>query len=158
MNKEKEIFDEYGNYDFPTDAKQQEPNTATSQIEEMAVMVCRREPKAKTIEECRYCTFKGGACIEYDLAEVLYNAGYRKVGDDEIVLSFKQTQEYRQAVAEVKFMKDTIRKETVKEILSMIKSDFYSIGDGLYELTSRDIAQLAKKYGVEVEEWLIKNR
>jgi hypothetical protein len=35
-DKEKQIFDKYGNYDFPTDIKQDGLNTATTQIEEMA--------------------------------------------------------------------------------------------------------------------------
>jgi hypothetical protein len=34
-DKEKQIFDKYGNYDFPTELKQDGLNSATSQIEEM---------------------------------------------------------------------------------------------------------------------------
>ena len=36
MNKEKQIFDKHGNYDFPTEIKQEGLNVATSKIEEMA--------------------------------------------------------------------------------------------------------------------------
>lgn len=35
-DKENQIFDKYGNYDFPTEMKQEGLNTATTQIEEMA--------------------------------------------------------------------------------------------------------------------------
>lgn len=47
--EQKEIFDKYGNYNFPTDIKQDSPNTATTQIEEMASIMgeCK-----KTCTEC----------------------------------------------------------------------------------------------------------
>lgn len=39
FNDGKQIFDKYGNYNFPTDIKQKGLNVATSQIEEMAKVI-----------------------------------------------------------------------------------------------------------------------
>ena len=47
---------------------------------------------------------------------------------------------------------EEVRKETAIEILQEIASDFYSIGDGYFELTKHDIQELMQKFGVEVEE------
>lgn len=47
---------------------------------------------------------------------------------------------------------EEVQKETAREILTIIASDFYSIGDGYFELTKHDIQELMQKYGVEVEE------
>ena len=57
--------------------------TKQEQIEEMAVIGCVRNPQAHTAEECAKCDFKQGQCNAYRHAEMLYNAGYRKVGEFE---------------------------------------------------------------------------
>ena len=61
--------------------------TKQEQIEEMAVIGCVRNPQAHTAEECAKCDFKQGQCNAYRHAEKLYNAGYRKVDKDSVVLS-----------------------------------------------------------------------
>lgn len=61
--------------------------TKQEQIEEMAVIGCVRNPQAHTAEECAKCDFKQGQCNAYRHAEKLYNAGYRKVPDWEVVLT-----------------------------------------------------------------------
>ena len=61
--------------------------TKQEQIEEMAVIGCVRNPQAHTAEECAKCDFKQGQCNAYRHAEALYNAGYRKVGKDSVVLT-----------------------------------------------------------------------
>ena len=53
--------------------------TKQEQIEEMAVIGCVRNPQAHTAEECTKCDFKQGQCNAYRHAEMLYNAGYRKI-------------------------------------------------------------------------------
>ena len=57
------------------------------QIEEMAVLGCKRNPQAYTADECEKCTFKHGSCNAYSHAEALYNADYRKIDKDSVVLS-----------------------------------------------------------------------
>lgn len=61
--------------------------TRQEQIEEMAVIGCVRNPQAHTAEECAKCDFKQGQCNAYRHAEMLYNAGYRKVDKDSVVLT-----------------------------------------------------------------------
>ena len=56
--------------------------TKQEQIEEMAVIGCVRNPQAHTAEECAKCDFKQGQCNAYRHAEMLYNAGYRKIMND----------------------------------------------------------------------------
>ena len=53
--------------------------TRQEQIEEIAVIGCVRNPQAHTAEECAKCDFKQGQCNAYRHAEMLYNAGYRKI-------------------------------------------------------------------------------
>ena len=53
--------------------------TKQEQIAEMAVIGCVRNPQAHTAEECAKCDFKQGQCKAYRHAEMLYNAGYRKI-------------------------------------------------------------------------------
>lgn len=57
------------------------------QIEEMAVIGCVRNPQAHTAEECEKCDFKQGYCNAYRHAESLYNAGYRKVPNNAVILT-----------------------------------------------------------------------
>ena len=61
--------------------------TRQEQIEEMAVIGCVRNPQAHTAEECAKCDFKQGQCNAYRHAEKLYDAGYRKVDKDSVVLT-----------------------------------------------------------------------
>mgnify|MGYP007080089465 CR=1 FL=1 len=60
------------------------------QIEEMAVIGCVRNPQAHNAEECAKCEFKNGQCNSYRHTEALYNAGYRKLSEDSVVLSRKE--------------------------------------------------------------------
>ena len=71
--------------------------TKQEQIAKMAVMACHRNPSAKTMEECLDCPFKVKSCNQYELAEALYNAGYKQ------------------------------EKEVVKEILTKYKSCFHKL-------------------------------
>lgn len=61
--------------------------TKNEQIEEMAVIGCVRSPQTHTAEECAKCDFKQGMCNAYRHAEALYEAGYRKIDKDSVVMS-----------------------------------------------------------------------
>ena len=120
--------------------------TKQEQIEEMAVIGCVRNPQAHTAEECAKCDFKRGQCNAYKHAEALYNAGYRKIPENAVVLT---KEEYidpsRNYVTE---QIEKARKETAKEILSRIK---------LYATDSKAdlvvlIEEIAEANGVEVKE------
>ena len=71
---EKKIFDEYGNYHFPTEKKQEGLNT----IEEMELVM-------HNAWGCRYCNTKAMKLNNDRFfnreATAIYNAGYRKESD-----------------------------------------------------------------------------
>lgn len=74
----------------------------------------------------------------YEIAKELYNEGFRKC----------ETMHCKKLIND--FIAE-IRKQTAKEILnSIIADDFYT--GGSYELTFKDLRELAEKYGVEVEQ------
>lgn len=62
-DKEKQIFDKYGNYDFPTDIKQEGLNNATSQIEGILT-----EEDMKTLDR------KTALMILQDLSKRMYSS------------------------------------------------------------------------------------
>ena len=72
------------------------------------------------------------------VVDKLYNAGYRKVGEDEIVESMKT---YERA-----------REETAREILQELYYEATSNVSEIVELTTFQIEQLANRYGIELEE------
>ena len=67
--------------------KETEELKKANAIAEMAVIGCVRNPQAHTAEECAKCDFKHGMCNAYGHAKALYNADYRKIGKDSIVIS-----------------------------------------------------------------------
>lgn len=67
------------------------------QIEEMAVIGCVRNPQAHTAEECSKCDFKQGMCNVYRHAEALYNAGYRKISENVVVLTKEEYEDLKVA-------------------------------------------------------------
>ena len=96
-----------------------------NQIEEMAVIGCARTPHAHTTEECPKCGFKNGRCNAYRHAEALYNAGYRKIPKDSVVLSREEQERILTATEKrIKELKRQIlqaRKETAEKILKDFK-------------------------------------
>ena len=95
------------------------------QVEEMAVIGCVRNPQAHTAEECAKCDFKNGQCNSYRQAEALYNAGYRKIPKDSVVLSREEQERILTATEKrIKELKRQIlqaRKETAEKILKDFK-------------------------------------
>ena len=94
MDKQKQIFDEYGNYDFPTDIKQKGLNTVTSCGGNNNHSV----EANKTVEDIKcflVCKKWGEYFIECDesvdcvdcIANGIYNAGYRKIPENAVVLT-----------------------------------------------------------------------
>lgn len=109
------------------------------QIEEMAMSIS--ECNGTT---CDNCALK---CKAYITCEILYDKDYRKVPDGATVLLVGK---YNQALDEKTieyFIKhnEQIRKETAREILQTL----YNYPHEWHEMK---IKELAKEYGVEVEE------
>ena len=131
------------------------------QVEEMAVIGCVRNPQAHTAEECAKCDFKNGQCNSYRQAEALYNAGYRKIPKDSVVLLREEQEKILTATEKrIKELKRQIlqaRKETAEkilnELLDFVNGWFEGVenNDFCVEL-NRISKDLAKQYGVEIKE------
>ena len=80
-----------------------------------------------------------------NIAEGLYNAGYRKIDDDCAVITKDELKQYKaQAVKE-------FAESIIKELWDMwIDNNGKQFKCGA--LTSKDVWRIAKKFGVEVEE------
>lgn len=119
--------------------------TKQEQIEEMAVIGCVRNPQAHKAEECSKCDFKQGMCNAYRHAEALYDAGYRKIPENAVVLTNEEYIDLSRNY--VREQIEQARKKTAKEILQEWADDNSSMG-----LDNTFVKNIAKKYGVEVEE------
>ena len=131
-------------------------------IEEM-IEIIHREQINCIKNGCKECEYYGYVhCVSSRKAEALYNAGYRKVGDDEIVI--KQTdyvelnkdfydwkKEYdhncllRLEVFELEKQLEKAKQET-REILQEVVNA-WNTGN----LNQRELAYICTKYGIELE-------
>lgn len=116
-------------------------------IKDMAKVLCGME--------CKYCE----NCFHLKQATALYNAGYRKVADDEVVFKQSEVDEFRKDQAEVKFLKNKIKQETAREILQKLKDNImladFGCGDGYEEvvdMNTDELKKLAKEKGIELED------
>ena len=132
-----------------------------NQIEEMAVIGCARTPQAHTTEECTKCGFKNGRCNAYRHAEALYNAGYRKIPKDSVVLSREEQERILTATEKrIKELKRQIlqaRKETAEkiltELLDFVNDWFEGVENNDFGVEFNRISKdLAEKYGVKIKE------
>ena len=109
-------------------------------IKEIAEIIYNRQSQC-IVNDCEDCVYAGrNNCSSIRKAGAIYNAGYRKVAEDEFVLKQSEIDELRKDQAEVKFLKDKIKQETAREIISIIIDD-----DGA------DLNKIAQKYGIELE-------
>lgn len=136
--------------------------TKQEQIEEMAKKMYTSVFCEPTCECCKHKK----SCIRYRYAERLYNAGYRKLPEDSVVLKIKELEDTCNKchwVTDYKILKyheeeviklceqevKQARKEIAKEIISFIESKD-KIGDK-YSIYTKLLQELKEKYG-EVEE------
>lgn len=110
-------------------------------------------------DQCENCEFT---------AEDIYNANYRKIADDEIVI--KQTdyvelnkdfydwkKEYdhncllRLEVFELEKQLENVRQDTARKILQELYDEAMRYSNEVVELTAFEIKQLAKEKGIELE-------
>lgn len=128
--------------------------TDQEQIAEMAMLGCVRNPQAHTAEECAKCDFKHGMCNAYRHAEALYNAGYRKLPEDSVMLSKEEfsrslTVNFNMGKKEAQFYSErvaipTTRKETAEKIYAFVNS----FGTHNWER----FEEFIKQFGVEIKE------
>ena len=136
-------------------------NDKEKQIEEMAVLGCVRNPRAHTAEECAKCDFKQGMCNAYRHAETLYDAGYRKVllnTENGKTVDCVHYAPWQLIEGYTEREVETVRKDTAKAILNVLYFNLQNSVKGhiaksnvYYNVMGR-IQEIAKNYGVEVEE------
>ena len=133
------------------------------QIEEMAKIIEEEQIRtANTTDGFQELMKKG---VAYCHSKAFYNAGYRKIPEDAVVLTGRENQKYcaykiiepqirgcLDRERELEKRLETIRKEMAREIANEIKLAFYREFDELIPSIMADkIDEIAKQYGVEVE-------
>lgn len=138
------------------------------QIEQMAIMDCQRVPRGTKCADCSFA--RPHSCNSYRMATKLYNAGVRKVGDDDIVIKKSEYEELKTHIEYVQTklgavmlcikntheidISDLLRKqeqETAREILQELYDEAMRYSNEVVELTAFEIKQLAKEKGIELE-------
>lgn len=134
--------------------------TKQEQIEEMANYYCEYCKKQTGEKFCEHIDDK--SCNIFFEAELFYNAGYRKIPEDSVVLS---REEYKRLLdnairVDMEYLDHELaktRKETAKEILSDLLDLHNSVQDinqktDFYCSIEQLIAEIEIKYDIEVEE------
>lgn len=134
-------------------------------IEDMARIICKGTSNEGFCEKCDFKKHEQFGytyqCRKFDDAEALYNAGYRKIGDDEIVIKKREydtllktyTQIYDNAyhwglkVGEEKTAMDILQELKDRQTFMLADEVF-----GRENVITRKINELAEKYGVELED------
>lgn len=126
--------------------------TEQEQIEEITSIIDSDICDKDCSNRCPYC---GG--LSSREAEKIYNAGYRKVGKDEIVVKkSEQKQWLKDCIESNKKTEEIARKETAREILDML----YDMGIDneileccrICDVNGVSLAkQICEKYGLEIE-------
>ena len=174
-NKENQVFDEYGNYDFPTEIKQERLNNATSQSEKIIYGSLITSTKCYNCMHFPLCFVqKGGANLE--LASENDCCYYQsKLPENSVVLSrdnynrLKRDSELYEARHEEKlkfFAKvyNQSSKETAEKIFNDIiqaleeRNDrveaFYGVAESVgVDIAIRTVKELAKQFGVKIKEY-----
>lgn len=155
-DKEKQIFDKYGNYNFPTDIKQSGQNIATTQIEEMA----------KVIESVKlYGIDNYGRKISHhsalELAEELLKHYQSKLPEGSVVMSEKEWQQIKNSLyyskEELEKKLERARQETAREFAEKLENGIDNLDIILHEDNDEQyvsinqllkfIDELAKQFG-----------
>lgn len=117
--------------------------TKQEQIEEMARVACEHFDYDMVDQPCTKCKTHDKHCYTIHQAEILYNAGYRKIDDKCAVITKDNLEIYK--------------KQAVKEFAEKLKSRkfdkdmFNDFAGATYVVLVRDINELLREY--EVEEW-----
>lgn len=140
------------------------------QIQEMAQIICGRSKDDICIIDNTSCN---SSCCWARNAEAIYNVGYRKHHKDSIVLSREEYEmlanQYKNLEIKYSNLCDNYRlckdanetlkqniiltcKETTEKILRDLYSEATSNVSETVELTTFQIEQLAKQFGVEIKE------
>ena len=125
--------------------------TKQEQIEEMGKVM--PEKIKDPLDNSRYIIF--GKSLRREIARIYYNAGYRKLPEDSLVLSREEICELKYQ-SEEDFSKayDLGSKETAEKIFKMLisKLDSNQFLSGKRIIMEVDVENLAKQFDVEIKE------
>ena len=116
----------------------------------MAVMGCLRTPIGTNCADCQFA--RVDRCIPYKMATTLYNAGYRKIPENAVVLETSvyeslEIKNYRDVITE------RVRRETAEKFAEMLKErafDEYAPSGECFECVAvSDIDEICKELGGE---------
>lgn len=138
--------------------------TDKEQINEFDIAI-RNIVKNNFVKVPSYSRYGGFLCntdmSTSSIAEALYNVGYRKVNEGSIVIPevFYEDLKHYNSISTTSKLVEKARKETAKEFAEGIIKMLWNRGraaDGkMFEygdLTSIDVWEIAKQFGVEVED------
>ena len=172
-DKENQVFDEYGNHDFPTEIKQERPNNTTSQSEKIVYGSLITSTKCYNCIHFPLCfAQKGGANLE--LASENDCCYYQsKLHKDSVVLSreeyerLKRVENEKDRLYEIKLdlenqliekgwtdyegadeIEKRVSKETAEKIYTKIKDGFLMNNNNCYALR----LWIEQQFGVEIKE------
>ena len=107
--------------------------TKQEQIEEMARVACEHFDYDMVDQPCTKCKTHDKHCYTIHQAEILYNAGYRKIDDDCAVITKSELKQYK--------------VQAVKEFAEMLKECAKSCKKGGYDgIDEEDIDLILKDY------------
>jgi len=120
--------------------------TNKEQIEEMAKLCCPFQFNEETCFD-KHCNDTG--CWALPIAETLYEAGYRKVSkEDIIIIEDENLKNLNHTATCVRELKAKIRKETAKEIYAFLINHCNLHYIDIHNL----ITFIKEEYGVEIKE------
>ena len=126
------------------------------QIQEMAKLIMEASCQGRECENCAWLQSVEDAeecCV---CLKALYNAGYRRISKDAVVLSRERYEWLTCCFGKFEEIMNDIKELAHKEIAKKILRDLYSEATSnvseTVELTTFQIEQLAKQFGVEVED------
>ena len=135
------------------------------QIEEMAQCIdCTPFLFEKDIKNCVYLK-QGIGCDRYKFAKENYDKGYRKINENEVVISKEEYHRLkidgltksRLTISDRIKLVEKARLKTAGEILRDLYYEATSNITDTIELTILQIEELAEKYGVDLGEEVCKN-
>lgn len=144
------------------------------EIEEMARVACEHFDYDMVGQPCTKCRTYNKHCYTIHKAEILYNAGYRKLPEDSVVLTREECERLKlelaiekkradesytqKEVEEIIASKERIKsKETVKkiltELLDFVNDWFECVENNDFGIEFNKISKgIAEKYGVKIKE------
>lgn len=121
------------------------------QIEEMARAMCEPFDRAMVGQPCTKCRTYDRNCYTIHQAEALYNAGYRKIPEDSVVISIEEYEKLKYTWITDSDAYKKGCKETAEKILNEVKDMFINTNYNIDWIVNK-LKEIATREGVEIKE------